>query len=297
MEVTSNEKISYEQIFKSYWYAKYGEFVVVIHKDMGYVNATQLCKAYDKQFYNWHANKGTKAMIAGLALKQAITVEQMMVTVEGGSGPQKKIICGTYVHPVLLPHIVSWMDPTFANTVSVMVNDFYGLQAGGGDLQSLLEGATKKKPEAVKKVVGDGRPPVELRKSFKIFARNDPKFPYQAIETLEKGMKAAVTRFGKTPNATNELLLEINDIPDVVSLFNLIKSSGLIQTNKQAFTSRFPREALMQKIKDLSWSNVTRKAWMEEVLKSDLAMSSDSDSSISDDETDSDAECSDRICK
>src|SRR3977135_4563611 len=108
-----NGKFCYQPIWKSYWHARYGDFIVVMHKALGYVNATQLCKTYQKQFYNWHANKGTKAMIAGLAAKQtelglSIKTEHMMITVEGGSGAQKKIICGTYVHPTLLPHIISW---------------------------------------------------------------------------------------------------------------------------------------------------------------------------------------------
>ena len=51
-------------------------------------------------------------------------------------------------------------------------------------------------------------------------------------------MAAAVKRFQKTPTATNELLLESNNIPDVVSLYNLLKSSGLIQTNKNVFNSK-----------------------------------------------------------
>ena len=61
------EAATYEQIYKSYWYAKYGEFKIIIHKELGYVNATQLCKTHGKQFKNWHANKGTKDMVIALA--------------------------------------------------------------------------------------------------------------------------------------------------------------------------------------------------------------------------------------
>ena len=76
-----------------------------MHKALGYVNATQLCKTYQKQFKNWYANKGTKAMIEGLAAKQtaiglSITTEHMMVTVEGGSGLQKKL----FVVPMSTQH-------------------------------------------------------------------------------------------------------------------------------------------------------------------------------------------------
>ena len=172
----------------------------------------------------------------------------------------------------------------FADIVSVMVNDFYGLQTRTGNLESILKDEKKKpapppEPEADDSG-SDSEDDVEvdiptLRKSFKIYVRNDPKFPYQVIETLEKGMAAAVKRFQKTPTSTNELLLEINNIPNVVSLYNLLKSSGLIQTNKNVFNSKFSRNVLLEKIHNLSWSNVTKDAWVQAVLNADLAMSDD----------------------
>ena len=141
---------------------------------------------------------------------------------------------------------------------------------------------TQKKPEPEPEVSSgedsdgdDGPVTPKLKKSFKIYARKDPKYPYQAIETSTKGMAAAVKRFQKTPAGTDELLLEIHDIPDVTSLYNMIKSSGLVQVHKNTFTSKYSRDVLLQKIHDLSWSNVTRAEWMKAVLKSDLAMSDD----------------------
>ena len=172
------------------------------------------------------------------------------------------------------------MDSAFAGIVSILVNNFCGLQTKTGDLESILQDA-KMKPEPEPDVSsgedsdGDEPVPPKLKKSFKIYARKDPKYPYQAIETSTKGMAAAVKRFQKTPAGTDELLLEIHDIPDVTSLYNMIKSSGLVQVHKNTFTSKYSREVLLQKIHNLSWSNVTRAEWMEAVLKSDLAMSDD----------------------
>ena len=281
-----NEKVCYQQIWQSYWYAKYGEFTVVIHKAVGYVNVTQLCKTYKKHFYHWSANKNVKALIAGLAEKLTlngcpVTTEQMLIVIKGGTGQYKAVVSGTYVHPILLPHIASWLDHSFAGVVSIMTNNFCGLQTRTGSLESILQ--DEKKPEP-KLETDDGDDSDDddikvdrtiLKKSFKIFARKDTKFPYQAIETVEKGMAAAIKRFQKTPTGTTELLLEIDGIPDVVSLYNLIKSAGIIQTNKNAFKSKFACNVLIEKIKELSWSNVTREEWVLAVLKSDLAMSDD----------------------
>src|SRR5437773_1207671 len=292
MEVAPSN--TYEQIYKSYWYAKYGEFKIILHKELGYVNATQLCKTYNKQFYNWYANKGVKTMVQALASRQTppIEAEQMMITAKGGSGAHAKIVAGSYVHPVLIPHIMSWMDAAFSNVVSDMVNGLYGLKGNVGaevDIKAIMqESATAKKPLTKKCAVPDS-----LRKTFMIYTRNDTKHPYQAIEAKVKGVKAAVKRYQKTvAGAGTELLLEIKNIPDVASLFSMIKSSGLIQVHKQAFTSRLPRDMLIEKIKEVSLSNVTRDAWVEAILKSDLAMSEDSesgegDSDITDNEEDS----------
>ena len=225
-KIHDNEKICYEQIWKSYWYAKYCEFTVVIHKELGYVNATQLCKRFNKQFGHWHANKNTKAMIAGLAKLQPtdIPVERMMITVQGGSGEQKKLICGTYVHPALFPHVLAWLNVNFACVVSIMVNEFFELHTPrNGDLSTILADE-KRKPEP-KVVDEDGDedlsdgdsdddgvdvgPPPKLYKTFKIFTRkDDDKFPYQAIEAVERSAAAAVRRFKKTPaGADTELLV------------------------------------------------------------------------------------------
>ena len=126
---------------------------------------------------------------------------------------------------------------------------------------------------------GDGEKehvvPEKLMKSFKIFARNDPKYPYQAIEASVKTMAVAVKRFQKTPAGTQELLIEIDNIPNVVSLYDMLKSSGIIQANRNVFKSMFSREVLLQKINELSWSNVTREAWVQAVVEADLTMSDD----------------------
>src|SRR5271154_5235466 len=138
-----NDKICYEHVWKSYWLAKYGELTVTIHKDLGYVNATKLCKAHKKQFGHWHRNKNTMAIMDDLAETlthggSPVKRSEMMITVEGGSKKHKSTVCGTYVHPILLPHIVSWLDAKYAAVASFLTNNFYGLQTKTGDLASIL---------------------------------------------------------------------------------------------------------------------------------------------------------------
>ena len=146
-----NEKICYQQIWRSYWYAKYSTITVVVHKAVGYVNVTLLCKQFKKQFCHWHSNKNVKSLIVDLAEKLTqngcqVTADQMLITIKGGSGEFVKLVSGTYVHPILFPHVVSWLDHTFAGIVSIMTNNFFGLQTKTGSLASILQDEKKKEP-------------------------------------------------------------------------------------------------------------------------------------------------------
>src|SRR5438477_10820665 len=99
-------EVAFEQIQGNYWYAHYGEFEVVLHKTSSYINVSKFCKAHGKQFNNWHANKSSKSMVASFAERLKISPTHMLITVEGGSDTSSsKDICGTYAHPILLPHI------------------------------------------------------------------------------------------------------------------------------------------------------------------------------------------------
>ena len=179
-----NDKICYRHISSHYWYANYGEFKVVIHKTVGYINVTNLCKSQGKHFKNWHANKSVKSMINNLAEMLAISPNQMLVTIEGGSSIWKKEISGTYAHPILLPHITSWLDHTFAAVASIMVNNFFHLQTSASNIDVLRQ---DEKPKKVTKgeeegnVDADGESPLKepIQTAFKIFRRNDDKFPYR----------------------------------------------------------------------------------------------------------------------
>lgn len=264
-ELSGNAKICYQHISSHYWYATYGHFSVVMHKESGYINVTRLCKIHKKSFKNWHANKHSRLLINGLAEKLTITPEKMLVAIVGGSGKSKAVICGTYAHPILLPHIVSWIDSTFAAIVSIMVNTYFQVQTETGDLDVLLQDKKLQKAPKEAKKDGDARngasSAVKLKKVFKIFKRLDDKYPYQAFEVPPKAMDAAVLRFQLTDAGTNDLLLEIDHIPQGVSLYNLLKSAGLIQTNRNMFKSQFPLDTLLIKIKELSWENATCNEW------------------------------------
>lgn len=117
--------IIYEKINNDYSYGKYGDFNVIIMNSNSYINAAKLCIKYDKDFFDWKKNKVSKELIEEVENyiqstenSRSIKIRSIIVVTTG-----IKILHGTYVHPLLIPHIASWISPKFAIKVSQIVND------------------------------------------------------------------------------------------------------------------------------------------------------------------------------
>jgi len=108
----------YENINSDYCRASYGEFKVVMMNKNGFINATKLCISGGKRLESWHRNSGSKEMIEFFT-SQLNT--ECKIGIAGGKNTE---ISGTYVHRYLIPHIASWVSPTFSFKVSRIVDDF-----------------------------------------------------------------------------------------------------------------------------------------------------------------------------
>lgn len=124
----SISEIIFEHIDEKYAYGKYGEFKVIIMKENKYINATKLCDKHEKLFKNWLRNEDSKILI------NEVENELNNALAHNRAGTKKAIIImqkecnndlrGTYVHELLIPHIASWISPSFAIKVSKIVNSF-----------------------------------------------------------------------------------------------------------------------------------------------------------------------------
>lgn len=83
----------------------------------GYINATALCKACKKDFYDYSRLKSTKEFIDELSSETEIPVSALIQTVKGGT-PQFQ---GTWVHPQVAINLAQWASPKFAVLVSKWV--------------------------------------------------------------------------------------------------------------------------------------------------------------------------------
>ena len=107
--------IVFEHINEKYAYGAYGDFKVIIMKKNNYINATKLCSEYSKRYENWSRNilnneliDEVKKEINALNLSTAEEFEPI-ITVKGGN-KKLQFVTGTYVHPLLMPEIIRWIQ-------------------------------------------------------------------------------------------------------------------------------------------------------------------------------------------
>src|SRR5438552_8253888 len=143
------QDICYERIVDNIWFANYFGLKVIMNYDNGYINITKLCADGGKQFKHWKELKHSKEMMefyekrinntstADLLtqLDQSISSAvipaaepanhiKVLYPYAGGKGDAYDICRGTYIHPLLIPHIACWVSMEFAYNVSIIIQDF-----------------------------------------------------------------------------------------------------------------------------------------------------------------------------
>lgn len=80
----------------------------------GYINATQLCKAAGREFYNYQRTQHGNDYIEALSLKPNL-IGLELVQVKSGKPENGG---GTWVHPKVAIHLAQWLSPEFAIQVT-----------------------------------------------------------------------------------------------------------------------------------------------------------------------------------
>lgn len=111
----SIQTLAYEKIDNTYSRAKFADFEVVMRMEDGYINASHMCRLYNKKFNDWTRGKDGKAIIRAYNKSTGISVDNLLVHIKNGPND----IRGTYVYPDLAFTIAQWCNPEY----SVMVNE------------------------------------------------------------------------------------------------------------------------------------------------------------------------------
>lgn len=113
------QNIQMDSINDTFCYAQYLSFNVIMMKRNGYINATKLAKDCGKQYRFWTQNASTKLLINTFSKE----VSQWSILVAGGAksgvGLQTR---GSYIHPLLISSLMSWLSPSHALVVNRIIN-------------------------------------------------------------------------------------------------------------------------------------------------------------------------------
>jgi hypothetical protein len=124
---TDIRDISFRPISDKFSWGNYGGFKVILNED-GYINATNMSQTINgktggnKQFRGWKRNASSQEFIDEVSSSTGYSEDKLFVVISGG---KKEVLRGTYVHPLLVPHIAAWVSPKFGVKISTIVNEYF----------------------------------------------------------------------------------------------------------------------------------------------------------------------------
>jgi predicted helicase len=121
--IDDDKVVTYGSIDDKYAVKKYGPFDIIVCKENGYINATNLCNKVGKKYHHWCENKNSKLLVKLLCGELNLPIDKIMITISGG---RNILIRGTYVHPKLFVNIACWCSAKFALDLGEIINEHYG---------------------------------------------------------------------------------------------------------------------------------------------------------------------------
>lgn len=108
-ETTDIILLARDEIDANYTSGSYAGVEVIIHKKSRFINASKLAALEEKQISDWMAGK-----------------EDYFKEIEDEVNIHPSFVDGddVYVHPILVPHIASWMSVKFAMKMARIVNSY-----------------------------------------------------------------------------------------------------------------------------------------------------------------------------
>jgi len=123
----SLNQIIFEHIDDKYAYGKYAEFTVIMMKENRYINATKLCSQYGKEFKGWIKTYHAKQLIS--YINENINNKSIIIITGGNKNNQ--IICGSYVHELLMDSIINYINKSRNKNPELIVVNNLNLQLKG----------------------------------------------------------------------------------------------------------------------------------------------------------------------
>ena len=239
MNAQSITNLAYESINDKYSKAKYGDFDVIMDMSNGYINGTKLCADGGKFMKNWLQNNNNKELIKCFESDYG-GWNSSHQTYEVRNGTNSNNINGTYVHPDLIPHIASWISPTFARKVSIIVNNYLArereeeIRRLTGDkcrLEKMLDEA--KQQRDVDREEYKQRDEYNKKMLQKMIDQNEKT--HSKLDDTQKTLEVTHAKLDKADNANEELqnTLEVVVTRLEIVADEIVKPSKRVEVHEQ----------------------------------------------------------------
>jgi len=180
----------------------------------------------NKKISGWTRGKFAKALMKEIAKSLGVFATDLIVVYDNCHNDLR----GSYCHPDLIPHLISWISPKFAHKVSKIVNEFMireklrekdeiiqnnvkELKNNSDQIKKLSEDVTELlviNKDQTKKITEQSKSMALLRKD----ARSSRKNTEYIIEELDKKCDHVVVNTGNKKDTNILIFYKNNDIPD-----------------------------------------------------------------------------------
>jgi len=199
----------------------YADFSVILMNKNGYINATKLCQLAkeNKPFFEWTKTNISKRFYAA-ASKESGLDRNKLEYVDNVSSDKK--LRGTYVHPLLIPHIASWASEDFGMKVSNIVNKYF------------VSKEIKKKDEMIRKkddTIDELKQMLEDFKKESLDKLNEMK--HESKKTKKESM-AKLDKMEKKADASDKKITKVLKLnKDMARKINVIAHDRVIHTGRK----------------------------------------------------------------
>lgn len=289
---TSLARIAFVNIHGLYWRGRYGENEVILRQGDCFVNATKLCQYYGKDFGTWREYAEDLISFVEMEMRNEHFLFSPYIPKSDFKAIDSILTFsqfdydGIYIHPFLLPHLMSWLSQTFAVFTGKVVNQylsnsyiesFESIKKSAAERSSAkLLADIKKEPasddEPARKRVKAATPRVKVREwaksthCFAILNVNDPakgEFQYYTIRCKRRAMNPAIRKIKKRHPAATLAYLQ-KHVSNERNLFDTLKKLQKITSKLNYFTFPGSLSGLIEDIREFSEPVTTKEAASED---------------------------------
>jgi len=171
------------------------DIAIVSRTTDGYINATQLCQAGNKQFHTYYRRQKTKEFLQELSIILKCERKSLIIYKQGGN-----IDRATWVHPQVAINIAQWISIQFDVQVSKWIYSWYTkTEENAIEFYKQLNSIKPKKHERIEKIIQE-----KLR--IELIGTPEVTTEYGNIDLLTKTQVIEIKELSKWKHAIGQVI-------------------------------------------------------------------------------------------